>query len=417
MSTIIVRGATLAGLATATRLAKVGHQVTLETLAQPLGGHWAATEHHPDSLPQTISLRASWMDLLRKTGRAFDAELARNRLSLVPAPPTIHRFADGVELVLPDERGAQFHAVRAAFGQHRAERWALLLDQADAVWRAVRFAGLERPWPQKIDTATKQALWASRTLHELADQVGEPHLAQLVRDLGPLAGAAATDTQTPALLLSRAAMDRQFGRWQFIDDAGTAQPAGVLIELLAERLTTRKVRVRVEPESDLAARADAVVLATPRLPEGWLARRRAQPAWAPRVSHGVAATLSASAMSSHGIQQIVEHTDNGPIVRWERPLNGDQVAVLTHDHTQAQPDLNWGLAPSSWRSWANRPGLRPKTSPNTTTGVPTWSASASNSAGNEPWAELLSAALACYDLHEHLTGEDIRPTNKARRSS
>lgn len=38
-------------------------------------------------------------------------------------------------------------------------------------------------------------------------------------------------------------------------------------------------------------------------------------------------------------------------------------------------------------------------------------ASAASLAGPEPWAQLGSAALAVYALHERLTGEDPRPTN------
>ena len=40
-------------------------------------------------------------------------------------------------------------------------------------------------------------------------------------------------------------------------------------------------------------------------------------------------------------------------------------------------------------------------------------ASAASPAGPEPWAQLGSAALAVYELHERLTGEDCRPTNIA----
>lgn len=40
-------------------------------------------------------------------------------------------------------------------------------------------------------------------------------------------------------------------------------------------------------------------------------------------------------------------------------------------------------------------------------------ASASSPAGDEPWAQLLSGALATYAVHEHLTGQDIRPTNRS----
>lgn len=45
-----------------------------------------------------------------------------------------------------------------------------------------------------------------------------------------------------------------------------------------------------------------------------------------------------------------------------------------------------------------------------------FAASASSAAGGEPWAQLLSGALAAYAAHAYLTGEDIRPSNKARRS-
>lgn len=39
-------------------------------------------------------------------------------------------------------------------------------------------------------------------------------------------------------------------------------------------------------------------------------------------------------------------------------------------------------------------------------------ASASSPGGAEPWAQVLTGALAAYAVHEALTGEDIRPTNK-----
>lgn len=52
--------------------------------------------------------------------------------------------------------------------------------------------------------------------------------------------------------------------------------------------------------------------------------------------------------------------------------------------------------------------------PITDPGVPgRFAASASSAAGSEPWAQLLSGALAAYAAHAHLTGEDIHPRNKA----
>ena len=35
--------------------------------------------------------------------------------------------------------------------------------------------------------------------------------------------------------------------------------------------------------------------------------------------------------------------------------------------------------------------------------------------GTDSWAQLLTGALAAYRLHEQLTGEDIRPTNRDYR--
>ena len=82
--------------------------------------------------------------------------------------------------------------------------------------------------------------------------------------------------------------------------------------------------------------------------------------------------------------------------------------MIEHDHRSATPRSEWGLAPASWRSWLARPPLRGPDG--------RWRASASSPAGNEPWAELLSAALAVYEIHESLTGEDIRPTNRGPRA-
>lgn len=402
-TTVVVHGATLAGVAAAVRLAKAGHRVMLHTAGEPLGGHWAGGDGVPDSLPQTIALRAAWMDLLRKSGRAFDAELARHRLDLVPAPPTEHLFPDGRRLLLPAERGAQFHAVAEAFGEPAAERWASLLDDTDAVWLALRRLGTERPRPRSLTRAERRVVWAGRSLDRVAALAGEPHLARVITSLGPISGA--PDGSAPALLLTRAGIDRQFGRWNLIDaGTGDPQPAGRLIDLLGERLTLRRVQVH-DTDSDLPGSPDAELDARPIPPTGWLGRRTAAPALAPAVRR---ATLPREGDTPQGIACTVEHHDAGPVVRWRRPA-GDVVEVIEHDHRSPTPRPEWGLAPASWRSWLARPPLRGPDG--------RWRASAASPAGNEPWAELLSAALAVYEIHESLTGEDIRPTNRGPRAA
>lgn len=97
---------------------------------------------------------------------------------------------------------------------------------------------------------------------------------------------------------------------------------------------------------------------------------------------------------------------------------GVQLAAEPPDHADAtidtrDPGLTWHK-PSHWGRGTTftaqllaRPPLRDPRRPG-------WfHASASSPAGREPWAQLQSGALATYAAHEHLTGEDIRPTNKA----
>uniref|UniRef100_UPI00058E8C04 hypothetical protein n=1 Tax=Nigerium massiliense TaxID=1522317 RepID=UPI00058E8C04 len=62
--------------------------------------------------------------------------------------------------------------------------------------------------------------------------------------------------------------------------------------------------------------------------------------------------------------------------------------------------------PSFAEQWLDLPALRDPDDDRLFT------ASASSRGGPEPWAQLLSAALATYAAHEALTGEDIRPSNR-----
>jgi hypothetical protein len=64
----------------------------------------------------------------------------------------------------------------------------------------------------------------------------------------------------------------------------------------------------------------------------------------------------------------------------------------------------WG----SWRTLLELPRLQPARP-----GVLV--ASAWSPGGPDSWAQLLTGALAAYRAHEQLTGEDMRPTNKAFR--
>lgn len=357
--TITVTGGTLGAAAAAARLAKLGHDVRYVGAPDQIGGHWAT------NLPPVVTLPAAWRDLFRKSGRALDAELARHDLRLSPAPPTLHRFADGAELTLPAERGEQFAAISSVFGADAAERWRDLLDELDDVWLALRKIGVEEPRPNELDKRLRQALLATLTLRDLAERVREPHLAAIIASIAPRCGTGSR--RAPALLGTRLVIERTFGRWHLTTPDGTPVAGTRLLDVLAARLRTRGVSF-MDEATDEAPPSGTVLDFAP-------ARRRwrgPRPALAPSI------TLTHTRAAS----EIVTHTARGPIVDWPG---------VRYDYTATRPDTAWGDAPDSFSAWWAQP------------------------TGGEPWAQLSAAALRVYATHLALTGRDVRPANKAYR--
>ncbi|MDF1487917.1 hypothetical protein [Tessaracoccus caeni] len=390
---VSVQGATLAGMAAAARLARLGHPVTVHTCGEPLGGRWAPAGDAESSLPPLIILPAAWRDLFKKTGRALDPELARRGLRFAPAPPVRHLFDDGTSLDLPSERGAQFYALAERYGTSVAERWRDLLDGADDAWTAARRFGVESP-ASPASPAHRRSLWLDRTLADLADRVDEPHLARILLDLRFPAGTAST--AAPGLLATRLAVERQFGRWQLVDGDGHARPSSLLLELLIERLSARGVQIVDEP----AESPDIDCL--PHRPRTAWWRLRVPLAQAPLI--GYAALDPASSVDSlhHETSQTIDHTSSQVVISWRVP-HPDGARQLTWDYRSTRRDLAWGLEPRRAREILARPAIDDHGS---------LRASVCSPAGPEPWAELSSAALAVYELHERLTGQDCRPTNR-----
>ncbi|PAM91442.1 carotenoid dehydrogenase, partial [Flavobacterium sp. IR1] len=79
---------------------------------------------------------------------------------------------------------------------------------------------------------------------------------------------------------------------------------------------------------------------------------------------------------------------------------------ICHDYTRPIPNPELGTA---WSAWRNRPPMVWRQEGP----IPVLAASPASHGGPEPWARLLTGALAAYLTHERLTGEDIRPSNKA----
>lgn len=383
-----IRGATLAGMAAAARLARLGHDVQLAMAGVPMGGPWAGTDGpegiRVDALAPVLSLPALWRDLFTKTGRPLAGSTGTAGLDLVPAPAAEHRFADGSSFILPSERGQQFYAIRDRWGEPAAAQWRDLLDSLDGAWAARRRFGVEdTAVPGRKDRA---ALALDHTLHDLADRVDVPQLSTIITSWGARSG---TDSPAaPALLALPLLLERTFGRWHLVDRHDHPVAASALVDLLAQRMDERGVEIIDDVD---APDIDAL----PRLPRKQLFRRPPRAFLAPTITHRLV---------EHGpddSREVVDHTSASPVVRWYR-ATGSGVLETTHDHGNTGEDLARGLAPDSARAWLRRIPV----------GLDVLSASAASLAGNEPWAELASGALASYALHQRLTGEDPSPRNK-----
>ncbi len=421
MSRIAVVGGSLAGMAAAARLAKAGHQVLLFEAGERLGGRWA----DPGALPPAFTFPAPWRDLFRKSGRPFDAELARAGHALVPAPPAVHHFADGGRLTLPADRGEQWTALTEAWGAAAAARWRDLLDDLDERWQLLRRLGLEDEFTDAALTPRRrQALGLGRSVARLARRFGHPQAAALLRSTAWRIGS--TPERAPEFVAVRLALERTFGRWQ-LTRGGVPVPAADLLDLLTARLELRRVELRTgEAVTAIApgrvrsaagtVEVDAIVATVNpweylRLTDGERVLRRrtawTRPALAPRITvrpdPGRTGERPADAVT-----EDVRHTAAGVRVEYRLPT-ADGPLLVVHDHTAGSPDPAFGTRWTTPRTWLRQPPLRPETATVTLAG-------ASSRGGNDPWAQLLSAALAGYVTHENLTGADIRPTNKAART-
>ena len=238
MARVVVVGGGYAGLATAARLAKTGHDVTLLERGDTLGGALGSVEadgYRWDAGPTSTLLPAVLRDLFRKTGRPLEREL-----ELVPLETVrTHRFVDGSELALPGgSRSAQLRAVEE-LSPGEGQRW---LDHVAAYtedWEVLRRGYLEEPWDrtalprdlrERLDSRESLQRRLRRTLKDdrLRDVAAHPFVAD---------GHAPRDV--PAWMGLVAYLEQRFGSWTV--PGGMARVG----EVLAGRMSTRGVDVRL----------------------------------------------------------------------------------------------------------------------------------------------------------------------------
>jgi phytoene dehydrogenase-like protein len=248
MARVVVIGGGYGGLASAARLAKTGHEVTLVEGRAELGGAVGFVEQDGfrwDSGPTHTLLPAVLRDLFRKSGRPLEKEL-----DLVPVEPVArHVFDDDDETVLDlpgGSRAAQMEAVEAALGNGLGAQWAAYVDAFADDWEALRRDWLERPFSAEHASKQTKALLSTRlTLFKLTQKAfKDERLRQLA--CYPMALEGHDLRNVPAWMGMWTYVEQNFGLWTVPGGMGSLAGA------LASRLQTRGVTVLLStPAHDL----------------------------------------------------------------------------------------------------------------------------------------------------------------------
>jgi phytoene desaturase len=237
MSRVVVVGGGFGGAATAARLAKLGHEVTVVERRDRIGGAVGHVERDGfrwDAGPGSTALPAVLRDLFRKSGRPLEREL-----DLVPVVPVReHRFADDTVLSMPSgSRAAQLEAVEDALGGGLGRQWVDYVHGYADTWDVLRRSYLEHPWSaDHVDPSTVALLRSRATLHRAVTRTfKDPRLRQVALLQTVLDGH--DPRNVPAWMGMWSYVEQSFGVW-------TAPGGmGALAALLAKRLGERKVRV------------------------------------------------------------------------------------------------------------------------------------------------------------------------------
>lgn len=295
MSHVVVIGGGFGGLASAVRLAKLGHEVTLVERTASLGGALSAVHedgHTWDAGPTYTLLPAVVRDLFRKSGRPLERELDLVPLDVVRE----HRFEDGTSVRVPNGRAAQlaaFDELGAGLGQRWVDHVASFADD----WEVVRRGYLENPWaPDALPAELAARLDSRETLFKRLKKTFKDERLRLVAG-HPFVAEGHDLRNVPAWLGTTAYVEQRFGAWTV--EGGMARLGAVLTDRLATRgvtvltgtaatdLVLRAGRVAAVATTAGELEADVVVCAVdPRgLPALAPYVRRTMPAIPPVVVH------------------------------------------------------------------------------------------------------------------------------------
>lgn len=433
MARIVVIGGGFGGLASALRLAKVGHEVTLVESSSTLGGAMRTVSKNGftwDVGPTSTLLPAVVRDLFRKTGRPIEREVDLVQLD----PATQHRFLDGSGVSVPGGTRVDQVAAFDHLGPGLGRVWSEHVSAYAETWDLLRRDYLERPYDEALAPRELRQLFDSRESLEarLRASLPDPRLRAVASFQARFEGH--DPRRVPAWVGVDAYLCQRFGAWT------VRGGFDVLTQALSRRLATRGVTTLTDNRvRDLVVRrgvvasvatdrgeidCDAIVCAIdPRhLPVLRNHVGRVRVTMPPRRCHLV---LSGAPLAL--AREVVFHGDPLLVMRTGEPVDGvnpvsllirgdgDPVEVLAsrgldvRDRVLTRLDQDHDATDSAYAvEWRGRGTVRRRLGPTTPiTGVYAAGALANPGAGI-PWVGL-SAALVAQAIGPS-TGQVVGPT-------
>jgi phytoene desaturase len=247
---IVVIGAGVGGLAAATRLQSLGHQVTVCEQSGSIGGKlgtYSRDGYRFDTGPSLLTLPSVFTDLFAATGEPLERTLELRRVD----PHCRYRFADGSQLEVLAHRDALLAAIHDAFGPQAAADWSRFQSRAARMWEVSRDPFVESPGPPSLLSLARRqptqlgVIAPGRSLHWLARRMlHDPRLRTLLERYATYSGS--DPRRAPAALATVSFVEQEYGCWYV--NGGLHQLAAALADRLAPgalRLETGVTRIEL----------------------------------------------------------------------------------------------------------------------------------------------------------------------------
>ena len=216
---IVIVGAGMGGLATAARLAKKGHSVSIYEASSFAGGKCRTEKINSytfDTGPSLLTLPAVYRDLFLKTGTRLE-----HVLKLQPVDPAFtYIFHDGTKIVFPNlSHNGTVSAISEVLGEEAGRNWHALLERAESMWEASRESFIEGELRSPLqllqrpsflqDLKTISPLKSLRAL--TSSYTTNPYLRKIIDRYATYTGS--DPRKVPAVLLTIAFVEEAFGAW------------------------------------------------------------------------------------------------------------------------------------------------------------------------------------------------------------